>query len=192
MLLDMTPELLESAYRQGIFPMAEREGTIGWYAPDPRAIFDLGQFHLPKRLGRTIRQKKFQIGIDRDFERIIRSCAGREETWIDEKIIQAYTALHRTGKAHSVEAYLEGKLAGGLYGVSLGGAFMGESMFTIERDASKVCLVFLIERLKARGYRLLDTQFITPHLARFGATEIPHSEYLRRLEDALAVSCRFV
>ena len=187
----ITPELLEAAYRQGIFPMAESNGEIGWYSPDPRAIIDLDRFHLPRRLLRTIRQQPFEIATDRNFEEVIRRCAGRKETWINEEIVRAYTALHRMGKAHSVEAYVEGTLAGGLYGVSLGGAFMGESMFTINRDASKICLAFLVGRLKERGYILLDTQFITPHLERFGAIEIPHSDYLRRLERALALSCRF-
>lgn len=166
-------------------------GEIHWYSPDPRAVIDLQTFHLPKRLSRTLRQGLFEIAVDRDFEGVIRGCAGRKETWIDEEIIAAYTALHRLGKAHSVEAYADGALAGGLYGVALGGAFMGESMFTLKRDASKVCLVFLVERLKERGYLLLDTQFLTPHLQRFGAVEIPRADYLRRLEKALALDCRF-
>lgn len=190
MPLSLTPQLLEDAYRQGIFPMAD-EGRIRWYSPDPRGIIDLGSFHLPKRLARTIRQGLFEIVVNRNFEAVIRACASREETWISEEIIQAYMALHRLGKVHSVEAYLEGSLAGGLYGVALGGAFMGESMFTFQRDASKVCLAFLVERLKNRGYFLLDTQFITSHLQNFGAVEIPRQEYMRRLEKALALDCRF-
>ncbi len=190
-MIQITPALLESAYRQGIFPMADPEGEINWYSPDPRAIIGIDHFHLPRRLLRTIRQQTFEMATDRNFEQVIRRCAGRKETWINEEIILAYTALHRSGKAHSVEAYFEGDLAGGLYGVSLGGAFMGESMFTIKRDASKVCLAFLIDRLRERGYTLLDTQFITPHLARFGAMGIPRADYLRRLEKALVVSCRF-
>jgi leucyl/phenylalanyl-tRNA--protein transferase len=187
----ITPELLESAYRQGIFPMAESNDEISWYAPDPRAIIELDRFHLPRRLLRTIRRQPYEIAVDRNFEEVIRRCSGREETWINEEIVLAYTALHRLGKAHSVEAYFEGTLAGGLYGVSLGGAFMGESMFTIKRDASKICLAFLVDRLKERGYTLLDTQFITPHLERFGAVEISFSDYLERLESALDRSCRF-
>lgn len=171
--------------------MADAEGEISWYSPDPRGIIEIDHFHLPRRLLRTIRQQTFEIVIDRNFEQVIRRCAGRKETWINEEIVLAYRALHLLGKAHSVEAYFEGALAGGLYGVSLGGAFMGESMFTIGRDASKVCLAFLIDRLKERGYTLLDTQFITPHLERFGAVEIPRSDYLRRLEKALGLSCRF-
>lgn len=190
MPVSLTPELLEAAYRQGIFPMADG-GRIRWYSPDPRGIIDLESFHLPRRLTRTIRQGLFDISINRNFEAVIRACAGREETWINEEIVHAYTALHRLGKAHSVEAYSEGTLAGGLYGVALGGAFMGESMFTVRRDASKVSLAFLVERLKGRGYLLLDTQFITSHLQTFGAVEISRREYLGRLEKALALDCHF-
>lgn len=185
------PELLEEAYRQGIFPMADEDGSIHWFSPDPRTIIELDRFHIPRRLAQTIRGEKFEMALDRDFEGVVRGCANRPETWISEEIAAAYTALHRIGIAHSVEAYYEGKLAGGIYGVSLGGAFMGESMFTIVRDASKVCLAFLVERLKERGYTLFDVQFTTPHLKRFGAVEIPRGEYLRRLEKALSLDCRF-
>jgi leucyl/phenylalanyl-tRNA--protein transferase len=187
----ISPQLLEEAYRQGIFPMADEDGRIHWYSPDPRTIIDLERFHISRRLDRTIRSKKFEIAIDRDFDGVVRGCADREETWISEEIVEAYSALHRLGKAHSVEAYFEGKLAGGIYGVSLGGAFMGESMFTIVRDASKVCLAFLVGRLKERSYVLFDVQFTTPHLKRFGAIEISRREYRRRLEKALALTCRF-
>ncbi len=190
MQISLTPELLEAAYRQGIFPMADGR-EVRWYSPDPRGIIDFESFHLPKRLARTIRREPFEIVINRNFEAVIRACASRQETWISEEIIRAYLALHRSGKAHSVEAYAEGTLAGGLYGVALGGAFMGESMFTIQRDASKICLSFLVERLKNRGYLLLDTQFITSHLQSFGAVEISRPEYMRRLEKALALDCRF-
>jgi len=188
----LPPELLELAYRQGIFPMAEDDGTIDWFSPDPRTIIELNRFHIPRRLAQTIRARKFEIVVDRDFEGVIRGCANRTETWINEEIAAVYTALHRSGKAHSIEAYFEGKLAGGIYGVGLGGAFMGESMFTIVRDASKVCLAFLVGRLRERGYTLFDVQFTTPHLKRFGAIEIPRSDYLRRLEKALTISCRFI
>jgi leucyl/phenylalanyl-tRNA--protein transferase len=187
----ITPELLETAYRQGIFPMGGEDGTIDWYSPDPRAIIDLDQFHLPSRLVRTLRQQKFKIEVNRRFKEVLLACANRKETWISDEIVSAYTALHEIGKAHSVEAYVDERLAGGLYGVSLGGAFMGESMFTLKRDASKVCLAFLVNRLKERGFILLDTQFITPHLKTFGAIEIPRSEYLKRLAKALNLSCRF-
>lgn len=185
------PELLEEAYRQGIFPMADEDGNIDWYSPDPRTIIELERFHIPRRLAQTIRSKKFEMVVDRDFEGVVQGCANRKETWINEEIAAAYTALHRSGKAHSVEAYYEGKLAGGIYGVSLGGAFMGESMFTIVRDASKVCLAFLVGRLKDRSYALFDVQFTTPHLKRFGAVELPRGEYLRRLQKALKLTCRF-
>jgi len=171
--------------------MADEDGLIRWYSPDPRTIIDLDRFHISRRLGRTIRSKKFEIAMDRDFDGVVRGCADREETWINEEIVAAYSALHRLGKAHSVEAYYEETLAGGIYGVSLGGAFMGESMFTIVRDASKVCLAFLVGRLKERGYLLFDVQFTTPHLKRFGAVEISRREYLRRLEKALVLPCGF-
>jgi len=171
--------------------MADEDGGIRWYSPDPRTIIDLDRFHISRRLGRTIRSKKFEIAMDRDFDGVVRGCADREETWINEEIVAAYSALHRLGKAHSVEAYYEETLAGGIYGVSLGGAFMGESMFTIVRDASKVCLAFLVGRLKERGYLLFDVQFTTPHLKRFGAVEISRREYLRRLDKALVLPCGF-
>lgn len=185
------PELLEEAYRQGIFPMADEDGLIHWYSPDPRTIIELERFEIPRRLTRTIRTKKFELVVDHDFEGVVQGCANRDETWISEGIASAYTALYRIGKAHSVEAYDGGKLAGGIYGVSLGGAFMGESMFTRVRDASKVCLAYLVNRLKERGFTLFDVQFTTPHLKRFGAIEIPRSEYRMRLQKALRLSCRF-
>ena len=171
--------------------MAGPEGIIEWYSPDPRGIIDLNRFHIPDRLQRTLRQKKFDIRINCQFEKVIRACAKREETWINEEIIASYVTLRQLGKAHSVEAYLGPRLTGGLYGVTLGGAFMGESMFTLERDASKVSLVFLVNRLKERGYQLLDTQFVTPHLKTFGAVEIPRETYLKRLKKALVFSCQF-
>lgn len=171
--------------------MGDDDGSIHWYSPDPRTIIELERFHIPRRLAQTIRNKKFEVTIDRDFDGVMRGCAHREETWISGAIVAAYTALYRIGKAHSVEAYYEGKLAGGIYGVSLGGAFMGESMFTRVRDASKVCLAFLVNRLFERGYTLFDVQFTTPHLKRFGAIEIPRGEYVMRLQKALGLSCRF-
>lgn len=190
----LTSERLLAAYAHGIFPMAiNEEGEIGWFSPDPRAIIPLDdRFHIPHGLKRTLKRNPFEIAIDRDFESVIRACAERAEgTWISTEIIESYCQLHREGHAHSVEAWLGGELAGGLYGVHLGGAFFGESMFHRVADASKVALVALIERLRARGFRLLDTQWLTPHLARFGAYEIPRSEYLRRLRAALSRNCRF-
>lgn len=188
----LSPELIEAVYREGIFPMGEPDGTIVWYAPDPRAILPLDRVHVSQRLKRVYRKGVFEIRINFDFPSVIRACAARKETWLNEAMIRAYIALHQQGKAHSVEAYREGKLAGGLYGVALGGAFMGESMFHRETDASKVCLVALVEKLKERGYRLLDIQFMTPHLARFGAILIPRRKYLRLLQDALAHPCTFL
>jgi len=188
----LTPELLVRAYEQGFFPMGEEDGSIAWYRPDPRTIIPLDGFHVSKRLAQTVRQGRFEIAINRDFDGVMRGCAGREETWITGPIVAAYTALHRQGLAHSIEAYTDGRLAGGIYGVSLGGAFMGESMFSRVTDASKVCLVHLVERLRVRGYTLFDVQFLTSHLKRFGAVEIPRKEYLQRLGRAIKHKCYFV
>lgn len=188
----LTPELIVAAYCQGIFPMAdEYDGEIGWYSPDPRAVFPLDAFHVPRSLARVIKRRVFEVRIDTSFELVMRECAAREETWISDELVEAYTALHRVGLAHSVEAWHEGELAGGLYGVALGGAFMGESMFTRVADASKVCLVALVERLRARGFVLLDSQMPTEHLARFGQIVIPREEYLRQLARALRIETTF-
>lgn len=184
-------ELLLRAYCQGIFPMGDDDGSIHWYSPDPRCIFDLDDFHVSKRLQRTCRQGIFEIKIDLAFEEVMWACAERETTWINQRIVDVYCQLHKHGFAHSVEAYHEGVLAGGLYGVSIGGAFMGESMFTRVTDASKVSLVHLVERLKSRGYVLLDTQYTNKHLASFNAKNISRNEYLTRLNAALALNCRF-
>ncbi|WP_412062558.1 leucyl/phenylalanyl-tRNA--protein transferase [Rubrivirga sp. IMCC45206] len=185
----LTPDLLLAAYHQGIFPMADPDGEIGWYAPDPRAVLPLGAFHVPKTLAKTVRQGRFEVAVDRDFEATVRACAapapGREDTWISDEVVEAYVALHRAGFAHSVECWREGRFAGGLYGVALRGAFFGESMVSRERDASKVALVALVERLRAGGFELLDTQMSTPHLARFGVVEIPRGVFERRLALAL-------
>ena len=187
------PDFLLMAYCNGYFPMAEPEsGEIHWYSPDPRGVFDLKEFHIPRSLSLTVKKKHFEVVIDREFEEVMRRCGGREETWISEDLVQSYVKLHRLGFAHSVECWRENKLVGGLYGVSIAGAFFGESMFSLERDASKVALVHLVDRLKERGFQLLDTQFLTPHLARFGAREIPRMEYLERLEKALEKKCIFV
>ncbi len=186
------PVLLLRAYATGYFPMADhRDGEIGWYSPDPRAIIPLDTFHIPRSLSLTIKKDIFHVTVNTDFESVIRSCAGRPETWISEEIVLSYVALHRLGYAHSVECRKEDHLAGGLYGVALGGAFFGESMFSRHRDASKIALVALVERLKRQKFLLLDTQFLTPHLARFGALEIPRGEYLQQLQAALARHCTF-
>lgn len=188
----LTPDLIVHAYCQGIFPMADDDGTVGWYSPDPRAIIPLDdRFHVPRSLRKAVRRAPYEIRFDTAFEAVMRGCADRAETWISEGIIAAYTALHRHGLAHSVEAWQDGQLVGGLYGVSLGGAFMGESMFAHAPDASKICVVHLVERLRARGYVLLDSQMHTDHMARFGLLLIPRSEYLLRLEQALHLARHF-
>jgi leucyl/phenylalanyl-tRNA--protein transferase len=188
----LTPEILEACYRAGAFPMDDGYGRIGFYRSDPRSILELDSLHVSKSLARVIRKGTYEVRIDRNFEDVVRACADRKDTWIGAGIIQAFIRFHEAGKAHSVEAYREDRLVGGLYGVALGGAFMGESMFTRMRDASKVCLVYLVERLKERGYVLLDCQIQNEHLARLGATEIPEAEYLERLERALRLDRSFI
>lgn len=188
----LNPEILLRAYAAGFFPMAEtREGEIRWYSPDPRTIIPLESFHVPRSLRRTVSREVFRIRVDTAFGEIIRLCASREDTWISGEIIDLYTSLFTRGYAHSVESWEGDRLAGGLYGIALGGAFFGESMVTLRTDASKVALVSLVGRLRERGYILLDTQFQTPHLARFGATEISRKEYLMMLTDALRISSKF-
>ena len=169
--------------------MAEPDGCLYWYAPDPRAILEHERLHISRSLRATIRKGIYEVRMDMAFERVMRCCARRAETWINEEFIETYTYLHHAGLAHSVEAWRDGTLAGGLYGVSLRGAFMGESMFSHATDASKVCLVALVAHLKERGYILHDTQFLTPHLASLGVTEIPRREYERRLARALQLNC---
>ncbi len=186
-----TPQLVLSAYMQAIFPMGFEDGSIRWYSPDPRCIFDLDDFHVPQRLARTYRKKKFDMRVDTAWDEVIRACALRSSTWITDDIIQVYTQLHKMGFAHSVEAFYEGKLAGGLYGISIGGAFMGESMFHNVTDASKVSLVYLVERMKERGFVLLDSQYMTDHLGTFNAKSISKTEYVARLNKALALNCKF-
>jgi leucyl/phenylalanyl-tRNA--protein transferase len=173
--------------------MAVEGGEIGWFSPDPRGILPLDAFHVPARLARVLRSGRFEISVDRSFEDVMRACARRpgEGTWISEEIVQSYLALHRLGLAHSVEVWRGGALAGGLYGVHLGGAFFGESMFHRETDASKVALAALVDRMTRRGFRLLDIQWVTPHLAQFGAREVPKKEYLALLKRALGVECVF-
>ena len=195
-----TPELLLWAYPNGIFPMVDAEtGGVQWFSPDPRAIIPLEQFHVPRSLARVVRAGRFEVRTDTEFEAAMRACAAprpdREQSWIDERLIRVYCALARRGFAHSVEAWLDGALVGGLYGVHLGSAFFGESMFSLPEaggtDASKVCLVHLVELLRERGFRLLDIQFATPHLERFGCVEIRRADYLNLLERALAHEARW-
>lgn len=190
----LPPELLLRAYAAGWFPMAHDRAAgspIEWFSPDPRGIIPLEGFRVPSRLARTIRRGMFQVTVNRAFGRVIRECARRDDTWISDDIIQSYEILHRLGHAHSVEAWQEDRLAGGLYGVALRGAFFGESMFHEVTDASKVALVALVERLRARGYALLDVQWVTPHLAQFGAVAVSRRRYLQLLERSLRLDCRF-
>ncbi|HEY3918957.1 MAG TPA: leucyl/phenylalanyl-tRNA--protein transferase [Stellaceae bacterium] len=197
MTIGLTPDLLMRAYAAGIFPMAESadDPELFWVDPLQRGILPLDRFHLPRRLARTVRAERFAILCDRDFAAVMRGCAeptaDRPQTWINEEIVAVYSALHRAGHAHSVEAYLDDQLVGGLYGVAIGGAFFGESMFSRVTDASKVALAHLVARLVRGGYRLLDTQFVTDHLKHFGATEIPRAGYRRRLATALAARAYF-
>jgi leucyl/phenylalanyl-tRNA--protein transferase len=191
--MTLTPDLLLAAYAQGAFPMGDPDdgGRVAFYAPDPRAILPLDAFHVPATLAKTVRQGRYHVVVDADFEGVVRACAapapGRETTWITDEIVAAYVALHRAGFAHSVECHDADGFAGGLYGVALGGAFFGESMVSLRRDASKVALVGLVERLRAGGFVLLDTQMATPHTARFGVVEVPRRTYERRLAAALRV-----
>ena len=193
MYLTFSPAGIELAYRRGIFPMFNHyTGSVDWYRPDPRAIFPLDGFHVSRSLAKTIRRGVFHVSVDVDFEGVMRGCADRVEgTWISEEFIDVYGELYRQGKAHSVEVWLDGRLVGGTYGVALGGAFMAESMFHYETDASKVALAALVERLRLRGFQLLDTQYLTPHLVSLGAVEIPGQEYDRRLKQAIRLHRSF-
>jgi len=196
-MVTLTPDTLLRAYSVGLFPMAERRDndTLYWIDPEKRGILPLNGYHIPRRLMRMIRGKQFDVRCDSAFEDVIRACAmpapDRDDTWINDEIIELYCELHGMGRAHSVECWRDGELAGGLYGVSLGAAFFGESMFTRERDASKVALAHLIARLKKGEYSLLDIQFVTPHLSRFGAMEIHRSGYRQMLSEALDRNATF-
>ena len=195
--VELTPALILRAYGCGLFPMAESkaERDVFWVDPETRGVIPLHRFHVPRRLARTVRGGRFRISVDRDFARVVRGCARRTgrrtESWINKPIFEAYCALHRQGHAHSVEAWRDDTLVGGLYGVALGAAFFGESMFSAERDASKVALVHLVARLRAGGFILLDTQFVTAHLKQFGAVEVPRASYLAKLSDALKQPSNF-
>ena len=191
----LDPALVVRAYREGIFPMAVETGEIAWFSPDPRGIIPLDTFHTPARLARVIRRGRFELRVDTAFEQVMRECADRRDddgTWITDEIIECYVTLHRLGLAHSVETWQAGRLVGGLYGVHLGGAFFGESMFHRVTDASKVALAALVDRLQRRSFRLLDVQWLTPHLEQFGAVEIPRAVYLVQLKEALAREASFV
>ena len=190
---DLTPRRLLEAYGCGVFPWFDDDSPILWWSPDPRAILELDGLHVPRRLQRTLRSGRFRPTINRAFAAVIRGCADRpgEGTWITPDMIAAYEALHALGFAHSLEVWCGDELAGGVYGVALGGLFAGESMFTHVRDASKAALVFLVERLNRRGFQLFDIQVLGEHTARLGGREIPRTEYLARLRRALACRARF-
>jgi leucyl/phenylalanyl-tRNA--protein transferase len=192
----LTPDDLFYGYINGIFPMADSDGTIYWYSPDPRAIIPLDSYKAHKSLRPLLKKNYFEIRIDYDFEAVMRGCAiarnETDDTWISEEIINAYTGLNGIGLAHSVEAYLDNKLVGGLYGVSIGAAFFGESMFYTQPNASKVAFHYLIQTLRKQGFELLDTQFINDNVKRFGAIEIPKANYLNLLRKATEKKARFI
>ena len=196
-MIELTPDLILKAYACGVFPMAERHDAaeVYWIDPDFRGILPLESFHVPRRLARTVRSGIYEVRIDTDFLGTIKGCARRtqkrRDTWLNAQLIRVFTELHGRGYAHSVEVWRERRLVGGLYGVALGAVFFGESMFSVEPDASKVALVALVERLRRGGYTLLDTQFVTAHLRRFGAIEVPRSQYLAQLGEALARRASF-
>jgi leucyl/phenylalanyl-tRNA--protein transferase len=191
---DLQPRRLLQAYRNGIFPWYSPGEPVLWWSPDPRAIFELDGLHVSRRLRRTMRSGRFKLTINQAFGKVIRGCADRpdEGTWITDDMITAYETLHRLGHAASVEAWCGDELAGGIYGVAIGGLFAGESMFTRRRDGSKVALAYLVDRLRERGYQLFDIQFLTEHTASLGAVEISRTEYLERLKKALACPVTFV
>jgi leucyl/phenylalanyl-tRNA--protein transferase len=186
------PELLLQGYRLGVFPMAMEDGTIEWFSPDPRAILPLEDFHVPHALRRLLRKNVFEIKFNNRFSEVIEACARRNDTWINREIIESYSRIHELGYAHSVETWASGELAGGLYGVAIGGAFFGESMFHRVTDASKIALVALVEHLRARKFALLDTQWLTPHLQQFGGMEISRNHYLRLLRRAIELPRKFL
>ena len=194
----LSADLLLRAYSLGLFPMADSRGSdkLYWLDPEQRGILPLDRFHLSRRLYRTVRSGVFEVSVDRDFPATIAGCAssapGRQDTWINPQIEHLYGQLHRMGHAHSVECRRDGLLVGGLYGVALGGAFFGESMFSFATDASKVALVHLIARLRLGGFRLLDTQFVTTHLSQFGVEEIPRDQYKILLTTALDVDATWL
>lgn len=196
-IMEITPQVLLKAYACGLFPMAESAEDPGlfWLEPERRGILPFKDFHLPRRLRRTIRNDVFQIRVSTDFQAVIDGCSepmpGRQKTWINSEIRRLYSELFEMGYCHTVEAWHEGKLVGGLYGVSLNGAFFGESMFTFKTDASKVCLAHLVARMIVGGYSLLDTQFVTDHLSKFGTKEVPQADYNNRLSEALKLETDF-
>ncbi len=193
--MKLTPSILLNAYCQGCFPMAEEDGSIYWYDPDPRTIIPLDDFHISRSLARRIRRGGFTVRCDTAFRQVMAGCAepapGREQTWISDELIEVYCQLHEADYAHSIEIWMDGALAGGLYGVAIGGLFAGESMFSRRTDASKIALVYLVERLRRTGFGLFDVQLTTEHLKRFGAIEIPRPRYKELLARALVREVRF-
>ncbi|MHA6345509.1 leucyl/phenylalanyl-tRNA--protein transferase [Roseivivax sp. CAU 1761] len=188
--MSVSPDLLLQAYRVGVFPMAESrtDPDIFWVDPKHRGVLPLDRFHISRSLARRLRRDDYRVTLNRDFAGVMAACADREVTWINAEISELYGALHSAGHAHSLEIWQDGQLAGGVYGVALGGAFCGESMFSRRRDASKVALAWLVDLLNRAGFTLFDTQFVTAHLLSLGAEEIPRAEYQRRLAEALARS----
>lgn len=185
------PSFLLQAYAQGLFPMGLEDGEIGWFSPDPRAIIPLEAFHIPHGIKRFLKRSPFEIRINTRFRDVMLGCADRETTWIDDTVLESYCCLHGLGFAHSVETWEGERLVGGLYGVSLGGAFFGESMYSRVSNASSAALVALVDRLNDRGFQLLDTQWMTPHLERFGTTEISRDDYMARLAHAVNLPVAF-
>lgn len=194
---ELTPDILLRTYAAGIFPMAESadDPTLFWVDPDRRGVLPVGAFHIPRKLQKTLRTTPFEVRVDTAFERVVRECGaahpGRPSTWINGEIVRLYLGLHRMGPAHSIETWHEGHLVGGLYGVALGSAFFGESMFSRATDASKIALCHLMARLRRGGFRLVDTQFVTKHLTQFGVFEVARSEFRRMLSEALEVNADF-
>jgi leucyl/phenylalanyl-tRNA--protein transferase len=187
----IAPDLLLEAYAGGMFPMAMENGEMGWFSPDPRGIIPIKEFHIPHGLKKVLRHNPFEVRIDTAFGAIMKGCADRESTWISDMIHRSYVKLHELGFAHSVEIWQDNTLVGGLYGLAMGGAFFGESMFSRVPNASKVALATLVSRLESRGFVLLDTQWVTEHLTQFGAHEIPRTTYLKRLNKALNLHASF-
>ena len=187
----IAPDVLLQGYRLGVFPMGMDDGSVEWFSPQRRGIIPLDRFHIPHSLQRVLRKGRFEVRVDTSFREVIRRCAARPETWINREIMASYTRLHELGYAHSVETFAEDQLAGGLYGVAVGGAFFGESMFHEQTDASKVALCGLVERLRAQRFVLLDTQWLTAHLEQFGARQISREQYMHLLARAVALPREF-
>lgn len=186
------PRVLLTAYCSGIFPMGMENGRLSWFSPDPRGIIPVDDFHIPRSARAELKRHAFEIRANTSFSEVVRHCSSRAETWITKEIASSYALLHKMGYAHSVEAWHDNVLVGGLYGVSIGGAFFGESMFSVVTGGSKAALVWLMEHLRSRGYILHDTQWTTPHLSLFGGREIPRDDYLKVLERAVHAPVRFI